>query len=239
MDPFDVYVLQVVARGGLMISSQITSQYVRDNAQELFGPRRNLRATLSRLRLKGWLETRDVTYAAANARPGDATDSATKAGRVVFDKAYYVTRRASLELNVPLPPNIRENFVEHHIQTMNALQKIEERYRDQGCEVVGFKTESQLIKESFAGKTFDATYRTRVVSPSGKVTPKYADAVLTVRHPDGRTEDVSVEYVSSKYTNKQIQEKHRAFSGPVIWACNNSETAGRVAELTGEEPLLV
>lgn len=240
MDSFDAYIVKLVARGALVSAEYVADRVARDDAENPLGRRRrNIAATLHRLERRGYLQTRPITYAASRGQPSGGAHANLHAGRVVFDTGYYVTPRASRELNVPLPPNIREAFVDHHVQTLNAVRHLEDHYRAQGISVVGFRTESQLIREDFAGKTFDSRYRQRLATENGSVSLKYADAVVTIRHPDGHSEDVSVEYVSSKYTDDQIREKHKAFTGRVVWAVSSSATAARVTAITGEEPLVL
>jgi hypothetical protein len=230
VDPFDLLVLQIVARGGIMVQDQITDRIAQKNARELFGRPRSLEASLKRLQIKGYLELRPVVYSAATAAPGNGADVAIRVGKKVYDRAYYVTQRASGEFNMALPPSVRESFLEHHLKTLDAAFRVERRSRDQGCEILSFRLESDLIRERFSGITFDH---------EGITLGKFPDAILAVRHPDGREESINIEYVSSKYTDEMIREKHDQFPGTTVWAASNEETARRVERLTEGEVLLV
>lgn len=230
VDPFDLLVLQIVARGGIMVQDQITDRIAQENAEQIFGRSRNLEASLKRLQVQGYLELRPVVYSAATASPGNVDDVAIRVGKKVFDRAYYVTQRASGEFNMALPPSVRESFLEHHLKTLDAAHRLERRFRDQGCEILSFKLESDLIRERSSGKVFDHR---------GMALGKFPDAVLTVRHPDGREESINIEYVSSKYTDQMIREKHDQFTGKTAWAASNEETANRVERITGGGEVLL
>lgn len=231
MDPVDVAIIQVVAKFGLLAEDQIVDRLVRAYPDEMLGPRPpNIAARIGRLKAAEYIMQRPVIEAAADAQLGNVEDVAVQAGRVTVKKCYYVTQRAGTDFNLALPPNIRDNFLDHHFATLKALERIEKEADAKGDRVLDMKLEGELIRDNFKGHVFDRR---------GEVRGKFADAVVTVQHADGTVEDVNVEYVSSKYTNEQIADKAKNFQGRVIWAVDNTRTAARVQTITDQEPLVL
>ena len=75
----------------------------------------------------------------------------------------------------------------------------------------------------------------------GQVYESFPDALLTLNEmmPDGTmtTRQIAVEYVTSKYTSKDILEKSASFYSnyqSVLWVADNPRTQARVARLVGE-----
>jgi hypothetical protein len=229
MDPVDFALLQLVARAGLILGDQVANRAFRENPEAFI--RRPAEARLKRLAVQGYLETRPVVFAASDSSLGNEKEALLRVGKVTFAKGYLVTQKASDELNLALPETPREPLIAHHVKTLDALERLEHQHRAKGDTIVEFKTEAQLIREEFKGRVFGG--------PGQQIVPKFPDAILIVRHPDGTNETVNVEYVSSKYTDQMIREKAAAFRGPVAWAVSNSETAARVQAITGEEPMIV
>jgi hypothetical protein len=225
-----VAVLQLVAKAGLITSDHLTDRLFRREAEELLDAHPRADAKLHRLVLQGYLEHRTVAYDVANS--STPADLGRAVGGVAFDRGYSITQKAAQDFNLPLPPTLRESFITHHVKTMDAIWHVERDYRLRGYQVLDWKTESELVRDNFAGKVFQR----------GVIVPKFPDAQLTVQGPDGSVETINVEYVSRSYTNQMISEKREAFAGTrTIWACpsNSSATAARVQALTGEEPLTV
>ena len=231
MDPIDVAIVQAVSKFALVGEDHLHNYLLRRHPDAFLGPRPpNIGARLARLEAAQYIQNRPVVEAVTQAAPGNAEDVAVRAGNVVVHKCYYVTQRAGTDLNLALPPDIRDNFIEHHFATLKALERIEKEADARGDRVLEMKLEGELIRDNFKGHVFDRR---------GEVRGKFADAVVTVEHPDGSTEDVNVEYVSSKYTDEQISDKAKNFQGRVVWAVDNSRTAARVQAITDQEPMVL
>jgi hypothetical protein len=228
MDPVDLALVQLVARAGLILGDQVANRAFRDDPEAFI--RKSPESRLRRLVAQGYLEARPVVFAASGSLC-DGKEAAVRVGRVAFAKAYLVTQKSAAELNLALPTTPRDPLVTHHVKTLEALERLECQVRANGDTVVDFKMEAQLIREQFNGRVFGG--------PRQQILPKFPDAVLTVRHPDGSTETLSVEYVSAKYTSRMIREKAAAFRGAVVWAASNPETAARIEAVTGQEPMIV
>jgi hypothetical protein len=144
--------------------------------------------------------------------------------RQAWTQVVYTTPRAALHFAVPLPPDIRQAFIPHYVRTMDACLQLEKRLESRGFDVRRITGENQLIRESFKGQVFKA----------GRVVPKFPDAQLLVRGPDGREETLNVEYVTRSYTPAMIAAKARAFVGPTVWAVDSHATAAKVAAHAGD-----
>jgi hypothetical protein len=228
-----IAVIQLVGKAGLILGDHIVDRVFRNEAEKLLAARPRANAALHKLLLMGYLDARPVAIELTDAN--SLSDVSRMAGRVVFDQAFTLTRKAALEFNLPLPPTLREPFVTHHVKTLEAIWKIERNLGLHGTEIVSWKTESELIRENFRGKKFGS---------DDVILPMFPDAQIFVRPSDSGATPVAIniEYVSSKYTNDMIREKARAFAGTrTIWAVpgNSPATATRVERITGTEALLV
>lgn len=226
----ELAILQLVGKAGLVTADHIADRLFRRDAEELVSAVPRTEAKLHRLVLKGYLEHRTIAYDLADAKTPAGVAQAV-AG-VAFDRGYTLTQKATQDFNLPLPPTLRDSFITHHVKTMDAIWHVERDYRARGYEVLSWKTESELVREQFHGKVFQR----------GVVVPKFPDAQLTVRGPDGGAETVNIEYVSRSYTDEMIAQKREAFAGTkTIWACPSDSpgTAQRVQAVTGEEVLSV
>jgi len=231
MDPVDVAILQAVSKLALVGADQIHEYLLRTHPDAFLGPRPpNIAARIARLEAAQYLQNRPVVEAVADSAPGNAEDAAVRAASVVVRRCYSVTPRASTDFNIALPPNIGHNKLEHHFATLKALDRIQSDARSQGGRVVDLKLEPDLIREKFSGRVFDR---------QGNAVGHFPDAVVTIQHANGSTEDVNVEYVSSKYTDEQISDKAKNFQGRVVWAVDNSRTAARVQAITDQEPMVL
>jgi hypothetical protein len=257
-DP-DIALIQLVARGGVVAADHIADRLFRSEADDLLSARKKSDAALQRLVLKGYLEARPVTLGASKA--STVGDVGALVGEQYFTQTYSITQKANLEFNLPLPPTLRENFVEHHVRTMDAIWRVERDYRRRGSSVVGWKTESELIRDNFKGKVFrdlsegeQQKHNTSQLVESligeevdfgargkgGEILAKYPDAVLEVVSPEtGQVETINVEYVSRHYTDEMIADKAKAFAARTIWAADSASTAARIQRITGTEALLV
>lgn len=226
-----------VAKAGLVDLDTLVDRFFREQHETLLEARPRAKQALQRLLVQEYLQVRPVVMDGARAldtkRVGDLARFATHYTQL----AYCITPRAARDFNQPLPPTLRENFVEHTLKTTRAITEIEKRMR-WGEEpllgrgrVVDFAMESELIRENFRGKVFRPHTQ--------QIVPMFPDAQLVVEREGGVRERVNVEYVSAKYTDEMIREKARSFSGPTVWAVPNASTAARVQAITGSTALIV
>jgi hypothetical protein len=215
---------------------RIADRFFRDQHETLLDAHPRASVALKQLALKGYLEARPVVLPAIDMM------ATGKPSRVVADQyftlLYCLTPRASRHFNVPLPPNLRENFVQHHLRTLDAIVTVEKHYFwSTDARVVDFKMESQLVREAFAGHTFGGpAYHPRTEEARGK----FPDAIVTIQTQAGEREDVRIEYVTRNYTDKMLAEKAAAWTtGRTVWACSEASTARRIEAITGERPLLL
>lgn len=251
----DLALLQLIARGGIVAADHIADRVFRMEAEDLITARRRSDARLHLLVLKGYLEARPITLELSEA--SSISDVAAVVGKLYFTEAYSVTQKANLDFGVPLPPSLQESFVEHHVKSMEAIWRVELTYRLRGYQIAGWKTESDLIRDSFKGRVFrdlrprqESANAAQLVldlagsddagDEGGEALAMFPDAVLAVVPPGSRTiETINIEYVSRHYTDQMIAEKAAAFSGTTVWAADTAATASRVERITGAEALLV
>lgn len=233
-------VLEFVGRAGVVSVDQIANRFVRDNATDLFADHRSAKGFLKELVLREWLTKREfvvpaakslpgIVSAAAIPHPGAAFAAGMLASRPVLQQAWthvvYTTPRAAQQFGVPLPPDLRRAFLPHYLRTMDACLHVEQRLEAQGYRVKAITAENQLIRENFKGQVFK----------KGRVMPKFPDAQLTVRAPDGAESVVNVEYVTKSYTQQMIASKVSAFRGPTVWAVDSHATAAKVLAVAGAD----
>jgi hypothetical protein len=231
-------VLEFVGRAGVVTVDHVADKFVRANARDLFSTRRTARGFVKELVLREWLSKREFVLPAARSVPGivqagalpeptAAVAAGLLAAKPVWQQAWkhvvYTTPRAANEFAVPLPPDIRRAFIPHYLRTMDACLHLEQRFEARGFEVLRITGENQLIREHFHGQVFS----------KGRVVPKFPDAQLLVRSPQGREETVNVEYVTKHYTPAMIAAKAEAFRGPTVWAVDSHATAAKVAAVAG------
>ncbi|WP_163778746.1 hypothetical protein [Myxococcus vastator] len=241
-------IIEFVARAGLVSTDQVINRYIREEGESLFDAQRRGGAILKRLMLGEYLQARPVVVSTINlATAGDVhsgdqvVDAVLKArkwapmGRQVFTRAVYVTPKAAGEFNLPLPPTFRENFVQHHLKTMDALLQTEKELLSRGYKVLDIKGEEKLIREAFRAELQGRAGQ----GQQRKAAAHYPDAQLVVVTPTGERQAINIEYVTGKYTDKMIAAKAASFSGPTIWAADKLGTARRIERITGQEALLV
>jgi hypothetical protein len=145
------------------------------------------------------------------------------------DTLVTVTARAADALGLPRPGSVATRGRAHHIATMQFLQDLSERYARDGVALVNIKMDFQLRAEVQQGK------QTRV----GDEFETFPDATFELERTtsDGTTyrEHVAIEYVTSKYSDKDIISKAESFErfDNVVWFSDTKRTASRVAALTG------
>lgn len=224
-------ILQFIAKAGMVDVDRLVDRFFREENETLLDARPRGEAFLKRLCVKGYLNARPIVLDGVAAH---ATGDLRQIAGHYFTRAYCLTPRTSWEWSLPLPPNLRENFVTHHLKTLDAIVQVEKDVFWSGeGRVVEFKMESQLVQESFAGRRF---YDAKTQEALGK----FPDAMLIIERPDGTREDVRVEYVSAKYSDQMIADKAAAWSsGRTVWAVPNQSTAARVERITGQPALKV
>lgn len=233
-------VVEFVGRAGVVTVDHIADKFVRHHHQDLFAAQRTAKGLVKQLVLHQWLTRRDYVLPVARSVPGIISAAnipephlAIAAGVVathpVWKQAWtqvvYTTPRAAMHFAVPLPPDIRQAFIPHYVRTMDACLQLEKRLESQGFSVRSITGENQLIRENFQGQVFR----------QGRVVPKFPDAQLVVRGPDGSDETLNVEYVTKSYTPAMIAAKARAFRGPTVWAADCKATAAKVAANAGAD----
>jgi hypothetical protein len=222
-------VLEWIARVGVVDSERLVHRFFLRDGEDVADAAPRAEAALKRLVSKGYLQVRQ--FHVDGARPGTSSVSRHRAEHHLI-RTYGLTPRASSSLHLPLLPPLREKFLQHHLKLLTALTMVETQQAAKGGRLMDFKLEGQLIQEDFQGKRFTAKTR--------HVMPCFPDARLTLRHANGSSECVFLEYVSSKYTDQDIRGKADAWRGQsTLWAVPNPSTAARVQQLTGEPALLV
>jgi hypothetical protein len=140
-----------------------------------------------------------------------------------------VTPRAADALGVTRPGSLPSNGRVHHIVTLEIIEELRQRYAAQGVTLKDVRLEFQLRAEEQAGK------QTR----RGEGFESFPDAVIVLerRSDDGTLyeDEVALEYVTSKYSDRDILEKRESFArfDNVIWVSDRASTATRVSLLTG------
>jgi hypothetical protein len=124
-----------------------------------------------------------------------------------------------------VPPRKRA----HHMATLDALAQIARDTNGRGALVTRTRLEVDIRREQQGGKftlkndAFDAC----------------PDAAVTIEenaHGVRGTREIAVEYVTSKYTDKDIAAKHDGFKANydgVMWFADRPRTAERVQRITG------
>ena len=145
------------------------------------------------------------------------------------DTLIVVTPRTADALGVPRPGSVATRGRAHHIATLTYLQDLTERYAQAGIAVVNVKMDFQLRAEEQQGR------QTR----PGDEFDTFPDATFDLERTDDSglvyREQVAIEYVTSKYSYKDILEKAESFErfDNVVWFSDTKATASRVAALTG------
>lgn len=232
--PRERAILEWIARAGVADFDRIVDRFFREEHETLLDASPRAEAALKRLIVKGYLNARPLVLDGVKA---STTGNPSHLARHYVLRAFCLTPRTSWSFDLPLPPNLRENFVEHHLKTLDALTTIERQQLAAGNKVLGFRMETQIMREDFQGKDFRGR---AYAAKTQEVIPKLPDAQLTLQRPDGTVEQVNVEYVSAKYTDQMIREKATAWRGqPTVWAVPNQATADRVLAATGQLAIIV
>jgi len=139
-----------------------------------------------------------------------------------------VTNKAVQALGLPRRPPVMPKGRSHHIATLRYIADLAERYEAQGKSVSNIRLEFQIRSEVQGGR------QTR----KGDDYERFPDAVFDLTEKKGdvvHKDEVAVEFVTIKYSDKDILEKHDAFRrfDNVVWAADSKSTARRVAQLTG------
>lgn len=140
-----------------------------------------------------------------------------------------VTPRAADSLGMTRPGALPSNGRVHHIATLEIIEDLRSRYAAQGVSLKDVKLEFALRAQEQAGR------QTR----RGDGFESFPDALIVLerRAADGSMyeEEVALEYVTSKYSDKDILEKNESFAryDNVLWVSDRAATATRVSLLTG------
>ena len=113
----------------------------------------------------------------------------------------------------------------HHVRTLDALALVDRDARAAGGRVVRTRLESDLRREQQGGR----------FTQRADIFDECPDAACTVEVGGGAVE-IAVEYVTSKYTDKDIAAKRDGFRknyGRVMWFADRPRTAERVRKITG------
>jgi hypothetical protein len=222
-------IIEWVARVGVVDRERLVSRFFRGDGETLEEATPRAKSALRRLVDKGYLEQRRLVVEGVKGR---SSANPLHLAEQQVARCYSVTRHAGASLGISLLPPLRDHFVSHHFKLLDAFEVVEKQQLSSGGRVVVFKLEDQLVQEEFRGKKFNAETR--------QVVSKFADARLTLRHADGSVEEVNLEFVSAKYTDKMIRDKAVAWRGSrTIWAAPNQATAARVQAATGAPALIV
>ena len=117
----------------------------------------------------------------------------------------------------------------HHARTLDAVAVVQRMALARGARVVEVRMEGELRRELLRGR----------MTRRGASYPRVPDAVCTIEVPSAgglsRRTEVAIEYVTEKYTSKDIVTKAAAFArfSKVLWFADRPATQARVARLTG------
>lgn len=117
----------------------------------------------------------------------------------------------------------------HHFKTLEAIAALERSLAIRGGRVLSFALEPKLRADEQRGTK---TRRGHDFAP-------FPDAVCTVAFRRGTGEeryDVAVEYATSKYTSRDIREKHESFARryrQAFWFADRDGTSKRIRDITG------
>jgi len=165
------------------------------------------------------------------ARAGYVTTKIIK-GRVP-DKttlAVTLTPAAAAVVDAPRPKSLPIRGRVHHMQTLRAVEDLRAELAKSGQRIGRVRLEFQQRSEVQRGR---ATRR-------GEEYECFADALVLVEEtgPDGavHTYELALEYVTSKYTDRDILDKAESFKrfDRTVFVSDTPRTAARVTRLTGE-----
>jgi len=144
-----------------------------------------------------------------------------------------VTPRAADSIGVARPRALPMRGRSHHVATLRAIEILRARLEREGVRVVEAKLEFQLRSEEQRGRATRA----------GEDYAPFPDALLVLERTavDGSLvrEEAALEYVTSKYTDADIREKHASFEryARALWVADRPSTSARVARLIGAEAM--
>jgi hypothetical protein len=120
-----------------------------------------------------------------------------------------------------IPPRKRA----HHVRTLDAVALIQRDVGASGGRLRRTRMEAELRLERQRGR----------FTRRGDELDLVPDAACTIEG-DGRSVEVAIEYVTSKYTDDDIARKRDAFADSydrVMWFADRPRTAERVRKMTG------
>jgi hypothetical protein len=145
-------------------------------------------------------------------------------------RAVTLTDRAALLLDVPRPRSVPARGRHHHMATLHAIERLRGECEKRGARIVNVHIESQQRRILQKGRQ----------TQPGQEYECFADALLYIEQPNPIGEPsrttVALEYVTSKYSDKDIIEKADSFRrfDAMIFVADTKKTAARVTRLTGE-----
>ena len=223
--------LDFVARMGVVSVEHLARRFATRPGEDPAEARARTEAMIKRLQQAGLVRTRTVLVDGANVAAGRGQGRVGKG--LVDERIVSITPKAIRELNLPKPPTVREAFIGHHLKTLDALLQVEQQLQASGNQVLGIKTEDELVRDWFRGKHFAGQ------KGIGDEMPKFPDGAVIVAGADGQPEQINLEYATTKYSNAMIAEKAKSFVGRTVWAVDRASTARRVETLTGEKAVMV
>lgn len=141
-----------------------------------------------------------------------------------------LTPYAAQVVNVPRPSALPARGRVHHMQTLRAVEELRVELAARGWRIRAVALEFQQRRLVQAGRA----------TKKGEQYDNFADALLTLVRTaaDGslETKEVALEYVTSKYTDRDIIDKAESFRrfDESIFVADSPRTAARVTRLTAE-----
>lgn len=227
-------VLNFISRLGLVSTDQVAERFKRpdETADKAAG---RFERMLARLAADGHVELKTVRVP-----DGPANEPTYTSVRAVS-----LTAQGAREFKLLRPPKIREAFLPHHLKTVDGMLAAARSYEAKGHQVLEFWSEDNLIRKHFRGHLFNPTLKPADRRQLGgqeknELLAKFPDGLLIVRPASGGApREVNVEFVSSKYTDKMISDKAKAFGAGTVWVTDRQSAADRINSLTGAKAVLV
>lgn len=145
-----------------------------------------------------------------------------------------LSARGARALGIAAPRSVAANARAHHIATLEAIERLRSDYAQHGVSLENVRLEFQLRAQEQQGK------RTRRGETFESFPDATFDLVRTSNEGARYVEEVAFEYVTNKYSDADIIEKHQSFKrfDNVVWLSDRQSTARRVGVLTGRPSLV-
>jgi hypothetical protein len=141
-----------------------------------------------------------------------------------------LTASSAQAVDVPRPRPLPVRGRVHHMQTLRAIEELRTELERDGARTRDVALEFQQRRRIQAGRA----------TKKGEEYDNFADAIITVERtsPEGhvKLEELALEYVTSKYTDRDIIDKAESFRrfDRTVFVADSPRTAARVRRLTGE-----